>query len=178
MNLFNLISKISLDDSEFNKGLNGAEKNVNAFKTGMSKMGEVASTVFKATAVAVGTATAGVVALTKASVDSYAEYEQLVGGVETLFGKSADTILEYSKNAYKNAGVSANQYLDQMMSFSASLIQSLGGDTKKAAEVGNMAIEDMSDNANKMGTSIELIQNAYQGFAKSNYTMLDNLKLG
>ena len=114
----------------------------------------------------------------KRALDSYADYEQLVGGVETLFKESAGTVEGYANNAYKTAGLSANQYMETVTSFSASLISSLGGDTKKAAEYGNRAIVDMSDNANKMGTSMEMIQNAYQGFAKQNYTMLDNLKLG
>lgn len=123
-------------------------------------------------------AAAGVTALTKASIDQYAEYEQLVGGVEILFKQSADIVQQYADNAYKTAGMSANEYMDTVTSFSASLLQGLGGDTAKAAEVANQAITDMSDNANKMGTSMQMIQNAYQGFAKQNYTMLDNLKLG
>lgn len=114
----------------------------------------------------------------KQAVASYAEYEQLVGGVETLFGESADIVQDYAAQAYKTAGISANRYMEQATSFSASLLQGLGGDTKKAAEIADMAITDMSDNANKMGTSMDMIQNAYQGFAKQNYTMLDNLKLG
>lgn len=114
----------------------------------------------------------------KQAVSSYKSYQQLAGGVETLFGESADQVMKYSEIAYKTAGISANQYMEQITSFSASLISSLGGDTKKASEVGNRAIIDMADNANKMGTSMEMIQNAYQGFAKQNYTMLDNLKLG
>ena len=114
----------------------------------------------------------------KAAIASYAEYEQLVGGVQTLFKGSAKEIENYANNAYKTAGMSANQYMDTVTSFSASLIQSLGGDTSKAAKTADMAITDMSDNANKMGTSMESIKNAYQGFAKQNYTMLDNLKLG
>lgn len=114
----------------------------------------------------------------KQALESYGEYEQLVGGVETLFKDSADTVLEYSKDAYMTAGLSANEYMSTITSFSASLLQSLDGDTKKAVEYSDRAITDMSDNANKMGTSMEMIQNAYQGFAKQNYTMLDNLKLG
>ena len=114
----------------------------------------------------------------KQAISSYADYEQLVGGVETLFKKSAPIVEKYANEAYKTAGLSANQYMETVTSFSASLIQSLGGNTKKASEYGNRAIIDMSDNANKMGTSMEMIQNAYQGFAKQNYTMLDNLKLG
>ena len=114
----------------------------------------------------------------KQAIQSYADYEQLVGGVETLFKKSAPVVEKYANEAYKTAGLSANEYMETVTSFSASLIQSLGGDTKKASEYGNRAIIDMSDNANKMGTDISMIQNAYQGFAKQNYTMLDNLKLG
>lgn len=114
----------------------------------------------------------------KQAVQSYAQYEQLVGGVDTLFGESSAKVQEYASNAYKTSGMSANQYMETVTSFSASLIQSLDGDTAKASEVANRAIVDMSDNANKMGTDISMIQNAYQGFAKQNYTMLDNLKLG
>lgn len=114
----------------------------------------------------------------KQAISSYADYEQLVGGVETLFKDSAGTVQEYAANAYKTAGLSANEYMETVTSFSASLISSLDGDTTKAAEVANRAITDMSDNANKMGTDIGMLQNAYQGFAKQNYTMLDNLKLG
>ena len=123
-------------------------------------------------------AATGVAALTKASIDQYAEYEQLVGGVDTLFKQASDTVQQYAANAFQTAGMSANEYMDTVTSFSASLIQSLEGDTAAAAEYANQAITDMSDNANKMGTSIEMIQNAYHGFAKQNYTMLDNLKLG
>ena len=114
----------------------------------------------------------------KQAIESYADYEQLVGGVDTLFKESSKTVQEYANNAYKTAGLSANEYMDTVTSFSASLISSLGGDTKKASDYANRAIIDMSDNANKMGTDMSMIQNAYQGFAKQNYTMLDNLKLG
>ena len=114
----------------------------------------------------------------KTAVGEYANYEQLTGGVETLFKDSADIVMDYAENAYKTAGLSANEYMETVTSFSASLLQSLGGDTAKAAEKADLAITDMSDNANKMGTAMESIQNAYQGFAKQNYTMLDNLKLG
>lgn len=114
----------------------------------------------------------------KQAYSAYASYEQLTGGVETLFGDSADVVKGYAANAYKTAGMSANAYMETVTSFSASLLQGLNGDTAKAAQVADQAITDMSDNANKMGTSMEMIQNAYQGFAKDNYTMLDNLKLG
>ena len=114
----------------------------------------------------------------KQSLASYAQYEQLVGGVETLFKDSAKTVQDYAAQAYKTAGMSANAYMETVTGFSASLLQGLGGDTAKAAQIADMAIRDMSDNANKMGTSMESIQYAYQGFAKQNFTMLDNLKLG
>lgn len=114
----------------------------------------------------------------KQALNSYANYEQLTGGVETLFGESAKVVEGYANEAYKTAGLSANEYMETVTSFSASMLQSLDNDTQKSAEYSNRAIIDMSDNANKMGTSMEMIQNAYQGFAKQNYTMLDNLKLG
>lgn len=119
-----------------------------------------------------------VTVLAKSAVDSYAEYEQLVGGVETLFKDSAGTVEKYADNAYMTVGLSANAYMETVTGFSASLLQGLEGDTARAAEVANQAVTDMSDNANKMGTDMQSIQNAYQGFAKANYTMLDNLKLG
>ena len=114
----------------------------------------------------------------KEAVNNYGDYEQLTGGVEKLFGNSADTVMQYAEEAYKTAGISANEYMEQITSFAASLVSSLDGDTKEAAVMGNQAVVDMADNANTFGTAIESIQNAYQGFAKQNYTMLDNLKLG
>ena len=137
------------------------------------------SAAAKAGTAAITAAAAGVVKnIGAAAIQSYGEYEQLVGGVETLFKGSADTVQEYAANAYKTSGLSANDYMETATSFAASLLQSLGGDTEKAAQVTEMAINDMSDNANKMGTDMSAIQYAYQGFAKQNYTMLDNLKLG
>ena len=114
----------------------------------------------------------------KASLDSYADYEQLVGGVETLYKDSAATVEKYAQTAYKNVGLSANDYMDTATSFAASLVSSLGGDTEKAAGMSNMAISDMADNWNKMGSSVQSVQDAYRGFSKQNFTMLDNLKLG
>lgn len=127
------------------------------------------------------TAQAGLVAAAGAAVkivDSYADYEQLIGGVETLFKSSSKKLVKYAKSAYKTAGLSANDYMETATGFAASLVSSLGGDTEKAVELVDVAITDMADNANKMGSDIKSIQNAYQGFAKQNYTMLDNLKLG
>ncbi len=132
----------------------------------------------KVFAAGIGAAATGVAALGTAAVNSYADFEQLVGGVDTLFKESSQKVQKYADNAYKTAGLSANEYMETVTSFSASLLQSLEGDTVKAADAADQAIIDMSDNANKMGTSMEMIQNAYQGFAKQNYTMLDNLKLG
>lgn len=143
-----------------------------------SKLGEVAKGAAKVALAAVGATAAAVGALVKQAVESYAEYEQLVGGVDTLFGSASAEVQKKADNAYKTAGMSANEYMETVTGFSASLIQSLGGDTEKAAKYADMAITDMSDNVNKMGTDMSLIQNAYQGFAKQNYTMLDNLKLG
>ena len=175
MNVFDLYAKIALDTGDYEKGLEDASGKTSSFadklKTGLA-------TAAKVGAAAIGAASAGIAALTKSSIDGYAEYEQLVGGVETLFKKSADVVQQYAANAYKTAGMSANEYMETVTSFSASLLQSLDGDTAAAAEKANLAITDMSDNANKMGTSMEMIQNAYNGFAKQNYTMLDNLKLG
>ena len=127
---------------------------------------------------AMGSAVAATVAAAKSAFKLYGDYEQLAGGVETLFGDAASVVMANSDKAFKTAQISANEYMNTITSFSASLLQSLGGDTQKAAEVADRAVIDMADNANKMGTSIESIQNAYQGFAKQNYTMLDNLKLG
>ena len=132
----------------------------------------------KALGKAISTVGSAFINVGKQAVQSYAEYEQLVGGVDVLFGESSKKVQEYASNAFKTSGMSANQYMETVTSFSASLIQSLDGDTAKASEVADRAITDMSDNANKMGTDITMIQNAYQGFAKQNYTMLDNLKLG
>ena len=144
----------------------------------VSNLGSALKTAGKLAIAGVGTLSAGVLAIGKSAIESYAEYEQLVGGVDTLFKNSSKTVQKYADDAYKTASMSANQYMETVTSFSASLIQGLNGDTAKASKIANMAIIDMSDNANKMGTSMELIQNAYQGFAKQNYTMLDNLKLG
>lgn len=170
-----MFARILLDTSDYDDALNDASRNTESFadklKTGLT-------TATKVGAAALGAAATGVAALTKASIDQYAEYEQLVGGVDTLFKEASNTIQQYASNAYKTAGVSANTYMEQATAFSASLIQSLGGDTQAAAEYANQAIMDMSDNANKMGTDIESIQQTYQSLMRGNYAMLDNLKLG
>lgn len=196
MNVFELAAKISLDSSALESGLSSVGGKVKSAVSGIAKVGTAA----------VGVASAGVAALTKMSVDSYAEYEQLVGGVETLYGSAYNSVEEYAKgvgisvaeaeqsfeqyqnrqqdvlnnaaNAYKTAGMSANEYMNTVNGFAASLTSSLGEYEWQAANYADMIVTDMADNANKMGTSMEAIQNAYSGFAKQNYTMLDNLKLG
>lgn len=172
-NTLDITIKNALDDAQ-----RVANRGSSSIGNALGKIGGIAKTVGKVTAVGLGVAGTAVVGLGKQAVDAYANYEQLVGGVETLFGESADIVIANADRAYKTAGMSANEYMETVTSFSASLLQSLGGDTVKASEMADMAITDMSDNANKMGTSMEMIQNAYNGFAKQNYTMLDNLKLG
>jgi len=182
MELFRLLGTIAINNSGAISAIDDttdiAEKSGGKMSAAFEKIGGAAVKVGKVVAAGVGAAATAVGALTTMAVKNYADYEQLVGGVETLFKDSAEKVLEYADNAYKTAGMSANAYMETVTSFSASLLQSLGGDTAKAAEKADQAIVDMSDNANKMGTAMESIQNAYQGFAKQNYTMLDNLKLG
>lgn len=196
MDVFELVAKIRLDSSEYEQGVGKAKSTfsslVSGVKTGLS-------TVAKVGGAAIAAGAAGVAALTKAGVEGYAQYEQLVGGVQTLFGLQGKSLEEYAATvgkttdealdewlkyttgerkilnnaeiAYKTAGLSMNEYMETVTSFSASLIQSLEGDTSKAADYADQAITDMSDNANKMGTDMSMIQNAYQGFAKQNYTI-------
>lgn len=172
MDLLKLNAKIEFDDSEYKKGVQNAEK-----------MGQNLQGKMSAMTVAVGNIAAdmlrkginGIKSVVDGAINGYADYQQLIGGVETLYKKSADTVARYAKQSFKTTGLSANDYMETVTSFSASLIQGLGGNTEKAAELANMAVTDMADNANKMGTDITMIQNAYQGFAKKNFTMLDNL---
>lgn len=214
MDALDLIAKIKMDLSEYEDGLDKAKKDAEKGGGGIGKaFGKVASVggkvmagFAKVTAVATGAAMAGVGALVTKSVEAYGEYEQLVGGVQKLYGnmgmsleqyagsvgksvadvegeyqnleKAQNMVLENAKNAYKTAGMSANQYMDTATSFSAALINSLGGDTVKAAEQTDVAMRAISDNFNTFGGDIGMIQGAFQGFAKQNYTMLDNLKLG
>lgn len=161
------------DGHKFGSSLGG--KVVSGFGSTIKKGFALAA---KAGIATISAASAGIGAIVKSSASAYADYEQNIGGVETLFKDNADTIVKYASEAYKTAGISANDYMQNVTSFSASLLQGLGGDTAQAAKIANEAMVDMSDNANKMGTDISSIQNAYQGFAKQNYTMLDNLKLG
>lgn len=167
MNLLDLFVKIGVDDQA-----SGPVSKIS------SKIGAGLKTAAKIGVAAIGAVATAGVALGKQAMESYADFEQLTGGVETLFGKSAAIVREYADVAYETAGLSANAYMETVTSFSASLLQSLEGDTEAAANYADMAITDMSDNANKMGSTMQSIQNAYQGFAKQNYSMLDNLKLG
>lgn len=182
MDVFDLFAKISLDTSEYEQAVKGASADGQQLAKSWSGFGQKISAAFsvlgKAAVAGAGAATAAVGVLTKSNLDAYSSFEQLTGGVETLFKSSADTVMEYADNAYKTAGMSANQYMETVTGFSATLLQGLAGDTEAAAEYADLAITDMADNANKMGTAMQSIQYAYQGFAKDNYTMLDNLKLG
>ena len=168
MNGGEVIFKFKGDDKDLEKKTNGVTGKLKASTVALGNL--MSSAIEK-----VGSSLLG---LGKDALQGVADLEQNIGGVETLFKDSADTVIENSKKAYTTAGIDANKYMEQITSFSASLLQSLGGDTAEAAKVGDMAIQDMADNSNKFGTAIENIQNAYQGFAKQNYTMLDNLKLG
>lgn len=164
MDVFDLFARIRLDSDGFQNGLKDAGGAVVGFmKSAIANFAEI------------GKAFAG---LAKESLDAYSSYEQLVGGIDTLFKDSSQKVQEYAENAYKTAGMSANDYMDTTIAFSASLIQGLQGDTEKAADISNMAITDMADNVNKMGTSMEMVQNTYRGLARQNFSMLDNLSIG
>lgn len=167
-----------LDWKGVEAGGEAAEKAGDGFTIFKGIVANLASTAITACVEGLKNVAAAALELGKSALDAYASYEQLTGGVETLFGESADKVKRYAGNAYETAGMSANAYMETVTSFSASLLQSLGKDTDQAADYAHKAIVDMSDNANKMGSNITDIQNAYQGFAKQNYTMLDNLKLG
>lgn len=167
--------ELDLDDESYNKK---ADKASSKWDSLGEKISGVGAGVAKATGAALLAAGTAVVGITAASIKSYADYEQFTGGIKKLFGDTADTVIKNSQRAYETAGMSANDYMNTVTGFSARLLQSLGGDTVKSAELADTAIKDMSDNANTFGTDMEMIKNAYQGFAKANYTMLDNLKLG
>ena len=169
---------ITVDDEQAQLSLKNLKDNVkdtstsiDKYSAGIEKIGKVAGRV--------GLASVGAITkIGKSALDAYANYEQLAGGVDKLFGKSSSTVIKNANKAYQTAGVSANKYIEQATSFSASLISSLNGDTQKAAKITDMAIRDMSDNVNVFGSNMDDVQRAYQGFSKQNYTMLDNLKLG
>lgn len=182
MDLFKLVGIITADNKEAIKALDDTSKKGEETQGKLSKafstIGKGAAALGKAVVSGMAVAGAGVAALATKSIQSYADYEQLTGGIETLFKGSSGKVMEYANQAFQTAGMSANDYMETVTGFSASLLQSLGNDTNAAAEKANMALIDMSDNANKMGSDMESIKNAYAGFAKQNYTMLDNLKLG
>ena len=171
MNLLDLVVKIGVDDKATSKVAAIGDK----IKGGL---GTAAKAGVAALGAALASAATGTVALGKAALESYSQYEQLVGGVDKLFQDASPKLQEYAANAYQTAGMSANQYMEQATSFSAALINSLGGDTQKAADQADVAMRAMSDNVNTFGSNMEDVQNAFQGFSKQNYTMLDNLKLG
>lgn len=171
MNLLDLVVKIGVDDKATSK----VAAIGNSIKGGL---GTAAKAGVAALGAALASAATGTVALGKAALESYSQYEQLVGGVDKLFQDASPKLQEYAANAYQTAGMSANQYMEQATSFSAALINSLGGDTQKAADQADVAMRAMSDNVNTFGSNMEDVQNAFQGFSKQNYTMLDNLKLG
>ena len=173
VNVANLQANLSLNTSGFTQGVSSATVATESL-TGAILKADLVKGVLQGVADFAGKVTD----LIKESVGNFAQYEQLVDGVETLFGDSADAVLNYAENAFKTAGLNANEYMNTVTSFSASLLKGLGGDTKKAADYADRAISDMSDNVNKMGSNMTDVQNAYKGFAKQNYTMLDNLKLG
>lgn len=207
MDLFTLVARLTVDKSQYEQGLKEAESEASSAGGRLGKVlggvGKAVGTAAKVTAAGIGAGATAVGFLTKQSVDAYASYEQLKGGVETLFGNTYSSAEEWSKatgktldeagyeweayqsraqdvinnanNAYKTAGMSANDYMDTVTSFAAALNKSLGENAWQSANYADMAITDMSDNASKMGTSMESIQNAYMGFSKQNYTMLDNL---
>lgn len=176
-----VISLVGKVDKSLSSAIDQVEKKVSrlnkltGFGSAMAKAGAAAA---RGIAVAGAAAASAATAVGGAALSSYASYEQLVGGVDTLFKDASGTIQQYASEAYKTAGVSANQYMEQATAFSASLIQSLGGDTQAAAQYADTAIKDMADNANRMGTSIDSIQQTYQSLMRGNYAMLDNLKLG
>lgn len=190
MKLFELFADLSLNSKGFSDGVKSAAKQGNnlasTLKDGIGGAATFVSQKVSATTIALGNLMADAVKATAGAAkdlvqnvfEEYANTEQLYGGVETIFKNSADLVKKNADEAFMTAGMSANEYMQTVTSFSSSLLQGLDGDTKKAAEVADMAIKDMSDNANKFGTDMGLIQNAYQGFAKDNFTMLDNLKLG
>ncbi|WP_338324606.1 hypothetical protein, partial [Parasutterella excrementihominis] len=178
MSSYTVEAILTASTSQFTAGMREAMESVEKFKsttTSLSAIGDAFMDVGSALTAGI---TAPVAAGVTAIIKSYADLEQAVGGVETLFKDSAATVIANSETAYTRAGVSGVKYMEQVTSFSATLLQGLGGDTAQAAAYGDKAIVQMADNSNKMGTAIGDIQNAYQGFAKDNYTMLDNLKLG
>lgn len=179
MNIFETAAKLTLDSSGYDDGMRNAEKSGKGFADKLGKWLDSGAKKMDVLTIAAGQLVSkgieklgqSIVNLGKSAIAVYANYEQLVGGVETLFKDAAPIVQSLADKAYKTAGLSANEYMDTVTSFAGSLLQSLGGDTVKAAEYADMAISDMSDNANKMGTDMASIQAAYRGFSKQNYTI-------
>ena len=179
MDLFDLVAKITLDSSEYEKGIKGAEEGTSALSSKWAMFGKAAGIAGAATVAAVGAAAVGVAKLTKKSVEAYANYEQLAGGVKKLYGDASEEVMKFANQAYKTSGMSANQYMEQATQFSAALINSLNGDASAAAaKQTDVAMRAISDNFNTFGGDIQNIQNAFSGFARGQFNMLDNLKLG
>lgn len=168
MNVFDLYASLSLDKSDYEAGLSDAETSATSLG---SKLKSGLGTAAKVTAGALAVAGTAVGAIAKQSVDAYADFEQLSGGIETLFGESAQKVMADASEAFKTAGLSANEYMETSIQSAAALINSLGGDQAKAADMMNLSITDMADNVNKMGTSMEAVQNAYRGFSRGNFTI-------
>ena len=177
-NFFANMKKAQNESNNLRSTLNNTSKKISELGDKAKVVGSAVGKLGKGLAIAGTAAATAVGTMVAKSVSSFADYEQLTGGVDTLFKDSSAAVQKYANDAYKTAGLSANSYMETVTNFSASLISSLKGDTAKAADYANSALVDMADNANKMGTNMTDIQNAYQGFAKQNYTMLDNLKLG
>lgn len=176
---FELMAKLGLDKKEYDDGLNEAENSGKSAGSGIgSALGGAAKVGLTAVTAAVGAAATGLTVMGKQAVQQYAQYEQLVGGVEKLYGDAADKVQEYANQAFLTSGMSANTYMETATQFSASLINSLGGDMNAAADMTDVAMKAMSDNVNVFGSDMESVSNAFKGFSKQNYTMLDNLKLG
>ena len=178
MDVFDLMAKIDLDTKDYDSKLKESKSKLSGLKDGIGKIGGLLSSTAKVAGAALTAASVGVAKITKQSLDAYGSYEQLKGGVETLFGDSAQKVLANSEQAFKTAGMSMNEYMETSIQSAAALINSLDGDTAKAADLMDVSITDMADNVNKMGTTMEAVQNAYRGFSRGNFTMLDNLALG
>lgn len=171
MDIFDLSAKITLDSSGFEQGVNSASGSMDGLSAKAVALGTALYDIGKKAASAFGE-------LSKAALEGYANFEQLSGGIDTLFGSASDAVMKNAEQAFRTAGMSMNEYMETAIGFSAALINSVGGDTERAADLADRAITDMSDNANKMGTTLESLQNAYRGFSRGNFTMLDNLALG
>lgn len=178
MKVFELFGTVDLKDGDVQRKLDEIDKKGKKTSESFKKVGEAVKKIGKVALVGATAVASAITLITKKAVDEGAKLQQSMGGIETLYKSNADTMIKHANSAFKTTGQSANEYMETVTGFSASLINSLGGDTEKAAKISHMAMVDMSDNSNKLGSNMEDIKNAYGGFAKSNYSMLDNLKLG